>query len=96
MKIDSLKELQKIIALCRKTGVQSIKIDGIELQLGSVPTAQKSSKSKQTIDYSRDFPESQVQVPQYQATEPEDISPEEQLSEEQLMFYSSSSEESVQ
>lgn len=61
MKIESLKELQKVIALCRKTGVQSIKVDGIELILGAEP--RKASKS---LDYSSDFPEASVQVPQFQ------------------------------
>ena len=30
--------MTKLIALCRKTGVQSLKFEGIELQLGPIPT----------------------------------------------------------
>lgn len=41
MKIENLKELQQLIQLCRKTGVESIKVDNIELHLGVQPTIRK-------------------------------------------------------
>lgn len=34
MKIDTLKDLEKIIKLCRKTGVSAMRIDGVEFELG--------------------------------------------------------------
>lgn len=37
MKIESLKDLQKVIQACRKLGVQSIKIDNVEFHLGDLP-----------------------------------------------------------
>lgn len=37
MKIDTLKDLEKTIKLCRRMGVQSIEIDGVKLQLGDAP-----------------------------------------------------------
>lgn len=34
MKVENLKELQKLIKLCRAEGIESIRIDGIEMHLG--------------------------------------------------------------
>jgi hypothetical protein len=36
----NIKELQKLITLCRKQGVTSIKMEGVELQLGPEPVKQ--------------------------------------------------------
>ena len=41
MTINSLKELDKLIQLCRRRGVESIRVDGIEFHLGQEPTTQK-------------------------------------------------------
>lgn len=50
MKITTLKELEQVIKLCRKTGVQSITVDGVQLQLGEAPskpsTATNTDSSK--------------------------------------------------
>lgn len=35
--VDSIKELEKLIKMLRKNGVESAKVDGIELKLGSEP-----------------------------------------------------------
>ncbi len=35
--INNLKDLSKLITLCRKTGVSSIRVEGIELHLGAEP-----------------------------------------------------------
>lgn len=43
MKIDTLKDLERVIKLCRKTGVSAIKIDGIEFGLGPEPKQQMSA-----------------------------------------------------
>lgn len=37
MKIESLKELSKLIDLCRKKGIKSISADGVQLELGEAP-----------------------------------------------------------
>lgn len=44
MKIESLKDLEKVIKLCRKLGVEVIKVDGVELVLGhmATPSPQRS------------------------------------------------------
>lgn len=89
MTISSLKELQKLIALCRKTGVASIKVDGIEFNLGALPSVKTQSKP---IDFSSDFPESSIKVPQFQgyvAPIVDEKIQTDELSEEQLLFYSS-------
>lgn len=89
MKIENIKELAKVIALCRKQGVLAIKIDGIELQLS--PTVNQV-RAPQLTDFSNDFPEAQVQVPKYSPiadASPDSVDMPDELSEEQLMFYSS-------
>lgn len=60
MTIDSFKDLKKIIDLCRKQGVYSIKVDGIELVLGSAPKAPQAAP----VDYNPD-PLADAQVPSY-------------------------------
>lgn len=90
MKIQNLKELQKVISLCQKTGVTSIKIDGIELLLGPMP-----NKPPKQVDFSADFPEASLSVPKYAPTTRSDevksiadkIATDE-LTQDQLMFYS--------
>jgi hypothetical protein len=34
MKIENLKQLQKVMQLCRKQGVETIEIDGVKFQFG--------------------------------------------------------------
>jgi len=46
MTITSLKDLQKLIALCRRTGVQQIRVDGIELYIGEAPVKVPHSRQK--------------------------------------------------
>lgn len=44
MKIETFKDLEIIIKLCRKQGVSSIKVDNVELQLGDAPEKQEKLK----------------------------------------------------
>lgn len=37
MKIDNFKDLEKLVRLMRKTGIDIAKVDGVELVLGSTP-----------------------------------------------------------
>lgn len=86
MKINNLKELQKLIQLCHRQGVTNIKIDNIELVLSPIKTKPKAS----TIDLS-DFPEANIKVPAYQMpTDLEEQTPIEplELTDEQRLFYS--------
>lgn len=42
MKIENKKQLKEILQLCRKLGVQSMKVDGIEFHLGEMPQQERS------------------------------------------------------
>lgn len=37
MKIDSLDDLEKLIALCRRKGLSKIEVDGLKVELGEAP-----------------------------------------------------------
>ncbi len=46
----NLKELQQLIKLCQKHGIESIKYEGVELVFGNPPVQNKrQSKTKQTV-----------------------------------------------
>lgn len=85
MTINGLKDLAKIIALCRKTGVTSIEVDGIKLNLG--PVSSKLSKATPR-DMAIFDPGA---IPSYTPSEPDAKIITDALSEEELMFYSSDS-----
>jgi hypothetical protein len=96
MKIENLKQLQKLIAVCRKTGVQSIKVDGIEFHLGQLPNTSRP------VDRLKSFvsPEADIAVPIYnggdftgQSTEIQDKIDTSELTDEQLMMWSARPEE---
>jgi len=85
MTIDNLKELQKLINLCRKAGVDIIKVDGIELVLGKEPVKATTKVPKSilpTIAPGGITEDTQIEMP-------DDLSPE------QLLFYSATSNEPV-
>ena len=44
--VKTLKDLSKLISLCHKQGVESIKIGDIELKLGVVPSKHTTTKIK--------------------------------------------------
>jgi hypothetical protein len=79
MKLETLKDLEKLINLCRKTGVDTIKVDNIELKLGEAPyKAPKATKQ-----------ETQANTPPTYA--PGGITEEikvEGLTQEQLLYWS--------
>lgn len=86
MKIESLKQLQQLIALCQKTGVQSIKVDGIELELGNIPAVTSSKpKSLTSSNEPSMFDPGTIMVP---ASIQDDVEVT-QLDEEQMLFWSS-------
>lgn len=86
MKINSLRELQKIVSFCRKQGVTSIEVDGIKLSLSSV----EPKKVKSYLpDYSKDIPEASYSIPSLKP----DVIETEELTPEQALFYSSVSEQ---
>lgn len=86
MTISSIKDLSKVIQLCRKTGVTSIEIDGIKLQLA--PVSDKRRNIPVQID-ANTFPEASIVVPAYNGEiSPPETFKDEGLTEDQLLFYS--------
>ncbi len=82
MKIENLKDLGRLIALCRKTGVESIRVDGIELHLGKEP----QKPMKMTAAKASTVP----RAPDAAPTIDEILS--EGLTDEQLLYYSVSAQ----
>lgn len=77
MKIESLKDLKKLIALCRSTGVEAIEVEGLKMNLGPTPMIVKQVKNNK------------VQENQVDNTITEDMKiPTDGLTEEQLLYYS--------
>ncbi len=90
MTINSLKELEKLIKLCRRSGTEAIKIDNIELHLGKLPL--KASSRPKAINYTS--PEENIKIPQFNGptvSVVDDIDTE-GLSDEDLLFYSATGE----
>lgn len=76
--VNSLKDLKKLIHLCRAQGVETIKVHGIEFTLGAEP--EKQTKATAPVKH-------------YASIAPGGITAEttietEELTEEQLLFYS--------
>lgn len=95
MTAKDLKELQKVIQLCQKSGVTHIKLEGLELQLGSLPTKLKKHKPFQH----EASPEENIPVPQFVPMPVKQVAETiatDELSEEQLMFYSARPETPVE
>jgi len=74
MKIECLRDLDKLLVLCRKRGVQSIRVDGVEFHLGPVPV-NVSVKRRKAAQVKNDIEN--------------DISMSNEMTPEQLLFGSS-------
>ncbi len=91
MTISSFKDLEKLIKLCRKTGVDEITVDGITMKLGDVPliTSNKKVYENQIVS------QRQTQIPGISVNLPpmpaEMQVPHDGLTDEQLLFYSAAS-----
>lgn len=81
MKLESLRDLENLIKLCRKMGIEAIEVDSVKMNLGPTPTIIKRTRTK---------------TAQQQTVTPggitEDIRIPEALSEEQLLFWSANIE----
>jgi len=75
MEIKSLKELDKLMLLCRKRGVLTIKVDNIEFRLDDQPIQAKPTQPMATTVYQGITEDTKIDTP-------------DSLTEEQLMFYS--------
>lgn len=95
MKIETKQQLKEVIQLCRKLGVQSIRIDGIEFHLGSLPVVYKRQKKSTP---SIETPTNKYPLPNEMSEEAKIINEinavdSDQLTDEQLMYYSAVPEE---
>lgn len=72
--INDLKELQKLLKLCRAQGITDFKMNGIEIKFGELP--QQSSSMTDSLS-------------QEDIANPYANFPQGELTPEQLMFYSS-------
>jgi hypothetical protein len=93
LEIKSLKEFKVLIKACRSLGINTIEVGTLKCTLGHLPL--KADKGP-NIDTTA-FPEASIKVPQYNGPIA-DVEPikTEDLSEEQLMFYSAQSHEQVE
>jgi hypothetical protein len=93
MKIDSLRDLKQVIALCRKAGVSALKIDNIELQLSPLPVKQRRTSIQEIYS-----PEANIAVPAFNGYQQPQETPlmDEELTDEQKLFYSAVSHENQQ
>jgi hypothetical protein len=89
MKINNLKDLDKLIQLCRKRGVTDITIDGITLTLGMEPV--KEAKLEQ-----ENYPIQQQIYTPGGITENTKIQIPQELTDAELLFWSSRSEQEDQ
>jgi hypothetical protein len=81
MKIDNFKDFEKLLKKCREYGVESIKVDGIEFYLGHMP--EKQIKLNKSVNLNATNPGINQAIT-------EDIKiPTDELTPEQLLFYSS-------
>jgi hypothetical protein len=90
VKIESIKDLEKVIRVCRKTGVDIVKIGDIEIVLDkSFKTSPRRVKALKTEVKGIPLPggidaDTKIEVPDIQTDE---------LTDEQLMFYSAGAEQ---
>lgn len=81
MTIASLKDLEKLVKLCRKVGIDAIKVDGIEFSLASVPYKTSVPKRQVYIDPGQGFSSPGIDADTR-------IDTPDELTEDQLLFYS--------
>lgn len=72
--IESLKDLERLIKLCRKQGVAKIDCQGISFELGEAPSTVRARQAQQEREMKED---------------PYKNFPSGELTPEQLIFYSS-------
>lgn len=92
MTIADLKDLEKVIKLCRKAGVEHIIVDGIELNLGPEPRIERPQRSAKVSTSINDIAQWVNTGIAYTPTEDTQI-PTDSLSEEQLLYYSATGNE---
>lgn len=87
MKVNDIKDLKKLIDLCRRTGVEAIEVDGVKMNLGTSPTIIYKTDHKKTSEQPTYTPGGVTEDTRIDT----DV-----LTDEQLMFYSSDVENQQQ
>ena len=95
--LNDLKDLEKAIKICRRLGVQSIKVGDVEVNMGSLPT--KPTKISKSQDLGA-FPEANIKIPLFNGPQPtEQATPDkietDEPTEEQMLMWSAQSVEPV-
>lgn len=86
MTVNTLKDLENVIKLMRRTGVEHIIVDGVEINLGPAPMVYKKEPKKASTKEIID----RVLNPGVAQTPTEDsMIISDGLTEEQMLFYSS-------
>jgi hypothetical protein len=89
--IKTIKDLNKILKLCRKYSVSSIKLGDVEFQLVAMPPAKEvNTKDFTNLELP---PEAHIPVPQYQVSPEAEKILTEALTEEQLLLWSARPED---
>jgi hypothetical protein len=84
MVITSLKELDKLMLLCKKRGVQSIEIDGIKFQI-DITEPVKPKKVRSSIPFGPFDPAADINTP-------DQVNMPDELTADQLLMWSSNSQ----
>ena len=86
MTVNNIKELQAIMKLCRKEGVDIIKIDGLEFHLKDKETIISDKKTFSMPAFKPSIEMQSAYIPGGITEDTQIIT--DQLSEEQMLFYS--------
>jgi hypothetical protein len=81
MKIDSLKDLKKLIDLCQKNGVEAIEVDGVKMNLRPVAKAPITRRRRRTETAVEQTTDGTLDVADV-------IDMPDELTDEQLLFFS--------
>ena len=60
MKIDTLKDLEAMLKICRKQGVESVKVDGLEIKLGDIEAKNPTANNNADVDAPSAYTEEQL------------------------------------
>lgn len=91
MKIDTLKDLKKLVELCRKVGIDAMEIGDIKFNLSPIALP----KAKASTGYWA-TPEAEIKIPQYSPVASNitaDIIKTDELTADELLFYSATNQD---
>lgn len=89
MKLESIKDLEALVKLCRKHGIEAIEVDNVKFSLGSAPKRVSILRSEDPLADARIPMFNGITNPNVAQVVADQIKTDE-LSPDQLLFYSSS------